>query len=271
MPELAEVEVVRDVLEKSILNTKILDIECFYEPILETGYEEFKAKLINKSIIKIERLGKYLIFILEDIAFISHLRMEGKYFYLRNDEPISKHTHVVFHFENGYKLVYQDVRKFGRMELKEIEQVYSSLPLSKLGVEANANTYDANEILNKINKKNLPIKTVLLDQSIISGLGNIYVDEVLFKSNINPYRLAKDIDINDVNNIMKHSKEILDKAILLKGTTIRSYTSSLGVKGGYQDFLNVHTKTICPNCGNILNKDKIGGRSSYYCNKCQEV
>ena len=270
MPELAEVEVVKEVLSNSVINTKIIDIDCFYEAMIEPSYLEFKSKLINKTIKRIDRLGKYLIFVLEDIAFISHLRMEGKYFYLPENTEISKHTHVVFHLENGYKLAYQDVRKFGRMELKEIEQIYSTLPLSKLGVEANSNSYDVSDILSKINKKNLPIKTVLLDQTIISGLGNIYVDEVLFKAKINPHRLAKNISIEDVNNIMIHSREILNKAILYKGTTIKSYTSSLGVKGGYQDFLNVHTKINCPLCAKKLNKDKIGGRSSYYCSKCQE-
>ena len=182
-----------------------------------------------------------------------------------------KHTHVVFHFNNGYKLLYQDVRKFGRMVYKKNEEVYTTLPLSKVGIEANSINYDIEDIYNKINKKKLPIKTVLLDQTIISGLGNIYVDEVLFKSKINPHRLANSLTVDEVEQIMKNSKEILDKAILYKGTTIRSYTSSLGVSGNYQDFLLVHTKKICPICNTPISKDKIGGRSSYYCSKCQVI
>ena len=97
------------------------------------------------------------------------------------------------------------------------------------------------------------------------------MDEVLFKSNINPHRLASSLTIDEIKSVMTNSKEILDKAILYKGTTIRSYTSSLGVSGNYQDLLMVHTKTVCPICNSPINKDKIGGRSSYYCSKCQVI
>lgn len=271
MPELPEVEVVRQVLESNLIGLKITNIECFYEPIIENDYNEFKNSIINKTITKINRLGKYLIFVLENESFISHLRMEGKYHYFNEEKENLKHTHVVFHFNNGYKLLYQDVRKFGRMVYKKNEEVYTTLPLSKVGIEANSINYDIEDIYNKINKKKLPIKTVLLDQTIISGLGNIYVDEVLFKSKINPHRLANSLTVDEVEQIMKNSKEILDKAILYKGTTIRSYTSSLGVSGNYQDFLLVHTKKICPICNTPISKDKIGGRSSYYCSKCQVI
>ena len=271
MPELPEVEVVRSVLESNILGLTIIDVECFYSPIIENDLLEFKNSVINKKVTKLERLGKYLIFKLENGAFISHLRMEGKYHYFKNEEPNLKHTHVVFHFDNGYKLLYQDVRKFGRIVYKELDDVYTTLPLSKIGVEGNSVVYDLNEIYYLIHKKRLPIKTVLLDQTIISGLGNIYVDEVLFKSNINPHRLASTITLDEVKSIMVNSKEILDKAILYKGTTIRSYTSSLGVSGNYQDLLMVHTKKVCPICNSPINKDKIGGRSSYYCSKCQVI
>lgn len=271
MPELPEVEVVRQVLETNLIGLKITNIECFYEPIIENDYIEFKELLLNKTIKKINRLGKYLIFVLENESVISHLRMEGKYHYFNENTENLKHTHVVFHFDNGYKLLYQDVRKFGRMVYKKNEDLYTTLPLSKVGVEANSITYDIEDIYNKIKKKNLPIKTVLLDQTIISGLGNIYVDEVLFKSMINPHRVANSLTKDDVELIMKNSKEILDKAILYKGTTIRSYTSSLGVSGNYQDFLLVHTKKVCPICNTAISKDKIGGRSSYYCSKCQVI
>lgn len=271
MPELPEVEVVRSILESNILGLKIVDVECFYSPIIENDLLEFKQLINNKKITKLERLGKYLIFKLEDGAFISHLRMEGKYHYFEEKTPNLAHTHVVFHFDNGYKLLYQDVRKFGRIVYKELDKIYTTLPLSKIGVEGNSIEYDLNKIYESIHKKRLPIKTVLLDQTIISGLGNIYVDEVLFKSHINPHRLASSLSMEEVKAVMTNSKEILDKAILYKGTTIRSYTSSLGVSGNYQDHLMVHTKTVCPICNTPISKDKIGGRSSYYCSKCQVI
>ena len=197
--------------------------------------------------------------------------MEGKYHYFKEEDVNLKHTHVVFHFDNGHKLLYQDVRKFGRIVYKDIKDVYNTLPLSKIGFEANKDNYDIENIYNKITSKKFPIKTVLLDQTVISGLGNIYVDEVLFKSKINPHRLANTLSLEEVKVIMVSSNEILNKAIIYKGTTIRSYTSSLGVSGNYQDFLLVHTKKTCPICNTPISKDKIGGRSSYYCSKCQVI
>ena len=116
------------------------------------------------------------------------------------------------------------------------------------------------------------MKTTLLDQSIISGLGNIYVDEVLFKAHINPIRIPSALSIEDCDNIIKASREIIKKAIAEGGTTIRSYTSSLGVTGNYQNYLCVHKREglPCPICGKPIKKIKIGGRSTYYCENCQK-
>ena len=269
MPELPEVEVVRNVLDNSLKNLTITNIDCFYTPIIEDDINDFKKMVVGQKIVEVKRYAKYLIFILDNGAIISHLRMEGKYYYLPKEKDNFKHVHVVFYFDNDYKLMYADVRKFGRIQYKSRESLFNSLPLSKVGIEANNPNYDANLIIKKINNKKLPIKTVLLDQTIIAGLGNIYVDEVLFKSHINPLRIANTITIDELKLIMTSSQEILNKAIENKGTTIRSYTSSLGVSGNYQNFLCVHTKKICPSCNSNLEKIKIGGRTSYFCKNCQ--
>lgn len=269
MPELAEVEVVRQILDRDLSNLEVIDIECFYSPIIENELEFFKSKVIGKKIESISRLAKYLIFNLSEGFIISHLRMEGKYFYLPKDKIDNKHIHVVFYLSNGYMLCYQDVRKFGRILYKE-ENLYESEPLCNVGIEANSEIYDVDSIYNKLHSKKIPIKSALLDQSIISGLGNIYVDEVLYASKINPNRNAFSITKEEICAIMSSSREILNKAILYKGTTIRSYTSSLGVIGGYQEFLKVHTREVCPCCNKPLSKIKIGGRTSYYCDICQK-
>jgi formamidopyrimidine-DNA glycosylase len=116
------------------------------------------------------------------------------------------------------------------------------------------------------------MKTLLLDQTIISGLGNIYADEVLFYAKVNPLKKGCDITLKECDRIAKGSIAIINKAMEYGGTTIRSYTSSLGVTGHYQDYLKVHTKVNekCQICGNIIKKIKIGGRSSYYCEVCQK-
>lgn len=268
MPELPEVEVVRATLERQLVGLTILKLDSLYEPILENP-TQFVNFVTHKRICAIKRYAKYLIFVLEDGAFLSHLRMEGKYFYVSEDYPLEKHQHIIFHLSNGHKLIYQDVRKFGRMEYKALEDIYSTPPLSKLGVEANAHEYNLDELYAKLKKRQIPIKTILLDQSFISGLGNIYVDEVLYASHISPLRKGSTIKKTELEKILSSSRQILDEAILHKGTTIRSYTSSLGVSGKYQDFLKVHSKRICPSCAKSLTIEKIGGRTSYYCKKCQ--
>ena len=271
MPELPEVETVRRVLEKEITNSTIIDIDVYYENIIEDDIGFFKKNVIGKKIVGLSRLGKYLIINLENGSIVSHLRMEGKYFYLPANSELNKHIHVVFKLDNGYILCYQDTRKFGRMVYKNNDDLFITKPLSQIGVEPFIeNNIDIDGIYKKILKKNLPIKAVLLDQSIITGLGNIYVDEVLFASKINPNKESSKISIEELKKIVEASDKILKLAIENKGTTIRSYTSSLGVIGGYQNFLCVHTKTICPICNSKLEKEKIGGRTSYYCKNCQE-
>lgn len=270
MPELPEVETVRRVLSDNLIGLKITDIDVRYPKMIDNDLEYFYSNVINKEIVDIKRLGKYLIFILNDGAIISHLRMEGKYFYVNDDSIDNKHVHFIFRLSNGYSLMYQDVRKFGRIEYKKIDELYNTKPLSILGVDPILNNkIEINDIYDRIINKTIPIKSTLLEQSIICGLGNIYVDEVLHKSGVLPSRLSNTITLDEVRLIIEASIEILTKAIAFKGTTIRSYTSSLGIKGEYQQFLNIHTKNICAICSTNVSKMKIGGRTTYYCSKCQ--
>lgn len=269
MPELPEVEVVRATLNQTISGKKIVSMECFWKPIIEGDLELFKKNVLNKRIIEVKRYAKYLIFVLENGSILSHLRMEGKYYYLKELDSSIKYIHVIFHFDDDTILCYSDMRKFGRMVYKNAQDVYHTPPLTKLGVEANQEQVDIEKVYEIIHKKNKPIKTILLDQSVISGLGNIYADEVLFKAGVLPSRLGMEITKTEVRKLLDASRFILNEAILKKGTTIRSYTSSLNVKGEYQNYLCVHTKEICSCCGSSLDKTKIGGRTTYYCSKCQ--
>ena len=268
MPELAEVQTVRDVLKKQILNHKIKYIKIIYPKIIETDINDFKDNLINSSFVDIHRKGKYLIFETENHYLISHLRMEGKYFIKNHSNEITKHEHIIFIFDD-FDLRYHDTRKFGKMALINKNQLNDYF--NNLGPDANSDV-DDNYLYDKIKVKKVPIKTLLLDQSIIAGLGNIYVDEVLYASKINPFELGCNLNLIDAENILNNSKTILDNAIKHKGTTIRSYTSSLNVEGMYQNYLKVHTKdgTFCK-CGGRILRDKVGGRSTYFCPNCQRL
>lgn len=271
MPELAEVETVRRTLKKRILNKKIIDVNIRYSKIVETNLDDFSKILIGNSFKDIKRIGKWLIFELDNYYLLSHLRMEGKYFVKDSNDEIVKHEHIIISFHDKTDLRYHDTRKFGRMLLVKSEELKYIDVIKKQGIEANSDLLNGDYIYENIHNKNIPIKTLLLDQTIISGLGNIYANEVLFASKINPNSLGKDISLDTCKLIAKSSKTIIDEAIKEGGTTIKSYTSSLGVIGNYQTKLMVHKKEgiPCKICNTPIKKIKIGGRSTYYCPKCQ--
>ena len=272
MPELPEVETVRQTLRKNILGKEITGIDIYYDKMIHgVNPEEFRAKLIGKKIKEIYRLGKYLYFELaDDLYLISHLRMEGKYYLKDINLPKEKHEHIIFRLDDNLSLRYDDTRKFGVMELRNQNDLLTTHPLSDLGPEAYQ--LNADYLSLKLNKR-VPIKTLLLDQKNIAGIGNIYADEICFMANINPNTLGSNLDYNDFIRIAEASKIIMEKAILAGGTTIRSYTSSLGVTGRFQLELNVHTKVgqPCPVCQTLVLKTKIGGRGTYYCPNCQKL
>ena len=272
MPEIAEVETVRNTLKKRILNKKIKSVNVIYAKMIESNLDDFKSILIGKSFVDIDRIGKWLLFDLGDYYLLSHLRMEGKFFIKDSSEEITKHEHVIITFSDDTDLRYHDTRKFGRMNLVLKNDLNKVDAIKKQGIEPISNKLTKEYLYEKIKRKRLPMKTVLLDQTIISGLGNIYADEVLFKSGINPLKKGSDITLDECERIKKSSKEIIEEAIKNGGTTIRSYTSSLGVTGRFQQFLKVHKREneSCYNCGTTIKRIKVGGRSTYFCPNCQK-
>ena len=267
MPELPEVENVRRKLESKLKGRKIVSVDILYKNIILNDLDEFN-NVINQTIHEIKRRGKWLIFSLDDYDLISHLRMEGKYYFKTLNDMLDKHTHVVFKMDDGTCLFYNDTRKFGRMKLIKKENLEKEI---NVGLEPFDKNLTKEYLKNKYKKNKKPIKTVLLDQTIIAGIGNIYADEILFLSHINPHRLACDLHDNELDSLIVNTKDVLNKAIVNGGTTIRSY-ESLGTHGNYQEQLCVHTKagSKCQTCNNIIEKTYINGRGTYFCPKCQK-
>lgn len=272
MPEIAEVETVRRVLKKQVLNKKIKNVNILYEKMLESNPKEFKEKLVGLEFKDILRRGKWLIFDLGDYYLTSHLRMEGKYFVKSSNDELLKHEHIIFSFVDGTDLRYHDTRKFGKMCLLKKDELDSYEGIKKQGIEPIDEKLSKEYLYESFKKSKLPMKTLLLDQTIISGLGNIYADEVLFASRINPLKKGIDITVDECQNIVDSSKKIIEQAIKNGGTTIRSYTSSLGVVGTNQNYLKVHKREgkKCFICNSIIERVKVGGRSTYFCSKCQK-
>lgn len=273
MPEIAEVETVRNTLKKRILNKPIKSVNVRYTKMIESNLEEFKKVLVGRSFLDIKRRGKWLIFDLGDYYLLSHLRMEGKYFIKNHEEELNKHEHVIITFTDNTDLRYHDTRKFGRMNLIKKEELATAEEIAKQGLEPGDENLTANYLVDKFKKKRLPIKTVLLDQTIISGLGNIYANEVLFAAGIDPLKKACDVSLEEASRIVTESNRIIKEAIKMGGTTIKSYTSSLGVTGRFQQYLCVHKREgmPCLKCGTTILNMKVNGRSTYFCPKCQEV
>lgn len=273
MPELPEVETVKETLKRKVLGKTIADVEVNYPSIIENvSSAEFIKNLAGQTIRDITRRGKWLIFHLDDYCLLSHLRMEGKYFLKKVDDEVTKHQHVIFNFTDNTSLRYNDTRKFGRMHLVPKDKLEEAKPMQELGLEPWDEKLTHKYLEEKYKSKRLPIKTVILDQGIITGIGNIYADEILFLSRINPYTPCNELVEKDLDNIIINTKKTLEKAISEGGTTIRSYTSDEGVTGLFQNNLYVHCreKEKCLICNSIIEKTRIGGRGTYYCPKCQE-
>lgn len=272
MPELPEVETVRRKLVLKLKGKTIKSITVLHNNVFQNqDIELIKKEISNQTINDILRRGKWLEFELDDYYLLSHLRMEGKYVYRDIDSDIEKHQLVLFNINDEFSLRYRDVRKFGKMYLVKKEELDKS-PISKLGLEPWDKNLTPEYLKDKYKNKRLPIKTVLLDQEIITGIGNIYADEILFLSKINPYKKAKELNNKELQSIIDNTKKVLDKAIEDGGTTIRSYTSEEGVEGKNQNNLYVHMRANekCFKCHSIIIKDKIGGRGTYYCPNCQK-
>lgn len=268
MPELPEVETIRRTLQGPLVNRTIESIEVLYAPIIEDETELFIQQVTHQKITDIDRVGKYLIFVLENDAFISHLRMEGKYYIVPKETPYTKHCHVIFHLNDDLDLRYYDTRKFGRMKLVNVHHYRNELPLSKLGKEPF--DIDPKNLYQLLKKTGRPIKEVLLDQSIILGIGNIYANEICFRMKINPTAPANHLTLKRVKELVSISIEVLNEAIAQGGTTIHTFSAN-GIDGLFQVRLNVHGKkgSPCPICGSPIEKIQVGGRGTYYCKKCQ--
>ncbi len=266
MPELPEVETVKTVLKRRIQGLTIQQVDVHYDKMMD---EDTQQALMGQTILDIKRYGKYICFMLTDHVLISHLRMEGRYFFKEPDEPRLKHEHIVFHLSDGLSLRYHDTRKFGTFDLRDKDNYLLLPPLNQLAKEPF--DIDPKAFYQTLKNKQKAIKTALLDQTIVAGIGNIYADEILFACRINPLRKTNQIKEKEAKAIIENAIMILNQAILAGGTTIRTYVSELGVSGRFQLKLMVHQREgeTCDSCGSTIVREVINGRSSFYCKKCQ--
>lgn len=274
MPELPEVETVRRILVKNLIGKTINQVNVYYDGVLENVNKvNFCESLLHETFKEINRVGKYLIFILETKSLVVHLRMEGKFFFKPYGDILSTHEHVEFVLNTNEVLRYHDTRKFGKFVLLDttnMEDIMKYPALIKLGEDANKIT-DFTNVYKKLSSYRGTLKAALLDQTIMAGIGNIYADEICFLTRFHPETKCNLLTIHDIKNIVDASEYVLHQAIKQGGTTIRSYTSSLGVTGRFQQSLLVHSKEgeKCVVCENKIIKTRVAGRGTYFCPSCQ--
>ena len=289
MPELPEVEVVK----RSLINkTQNLIVKAVK---INDGRLRYKInrnkikKIIGLKFKKISRRSKYLLFFFnKDIVMLVHLGMTGKFFFVNrkskkyktsfyyeiDEEKDNKHDRIIFDLSNNQKLIYNDIRKFGFIKFINRLNLDQNIHLKHLGPEPLSAKFNTGYFKNYIKGKERTIKDLLMDQKFISGLGNIYVNEILFFSGVRPAKKIKKLTNFEIKKIIEFSKKIISKAIALGGSSIKNFSSSSGKKGSFQQHFSVYGKKDedCSNvkCEGKIKKIVIANRSSFFCNKCQK-
>jgi len=289
MPELPEVEVVKRSLTRKVQNLIIQKVNIKDSKLRYHIDKNKFRKITGLRIKKIERKSKFLLFFLsKNFIMMVHLGMTGKFFFVdRKNTKLKtsfyynidykkeqKYDRVEFILNKNQKLIYNDVRKFGFIKLLSNKEYKDNFHLIHLGPEPLKNTFNYTYFKNYIKGRSRVIKDILMDQKFVSGLGNIYANEILFLSKVKPSRKVKNLKEFELKKIINFTKEVLKNAIELGGSSIKDFSSSNGKKGSFQQHFNVYGKkgATCTNttCRSIIVKSSISNRSTFFCDNCQK-
>ena len=266
MPELPEVETIKNELSPYVIGRKITGVEIFWDKMVrQPSVVEFCTRVSGRVITAITRRGKYLFFHLDSGEFLMmHMKMTGS---LLIDPPDSQYSRAVFKLDNGTQLHFRDPRKFGVMWLAKDE----SAVMEKLGPEPLDEDFTVETLSEILRRHKAPVKPVLLDQSIIAGIGNMYADESFWEAKIHPERRADDLTGEEIRALYTAIRRVLRAAIKNKGASVRNYIRPDGTNGrAHDEFRVAHgTGTNCPRCGTPIKRIVVRGRGTYLCPRCQ--
>jgi len=284
MPELPEIETIKRGLESKIKGKKIRDVIVNVSKLVkEPSLVEFVEKLKDRIIKKVTRRGKYIITYLDSKEkLVIHLGMTGLliYPYNKNNEEImsgkikSKHNHIIFNFTDNSQLVFNDIRRFGKVYL--VSDINKIKGLFELGFEPLDDYFTEEAFIQILNKKKKgKIKPFLMNQKFITGLGNIYTNEVLYRSGIHPLRIVSSLNKEEVKKLYQQIRVVLNEAIKLRGSTVadEAYYDTDGRKGEFVKKLQVYGREgrPCIKCGSPIEVIRINSRSSFICPRCQKL
>lgn len=272
MPELPEVETIVRGLRKTVLGKKIKSLKIFSSRVLHSPPAFLKKNLINQRIQEISRRGKNIIIKLSsgDLLLI-HLGMTGNLFYLNRPVLMGKHDHVDLEFSDKTHLRYSDIRKFGKFKLIKSSQVREEGVLKKLGPEPLK--ISRNDFVKLLQKRKGRIKSVLLNQSVLAGIGNIYADEALWEAKIHPLKKVSDLSRNKLIKLHQAIQKIFKKAIKAGGSSVDNYRDVDGKSGFFQFYHKVYGREgePCKRCGTKIKRIIISQRSAHFCPECQKL
>ncbi|OGO24908.1 MAG: DNA-formamidopyrimidine glycosylase [Chloroflexi bacterium RBG_16_50_9] len=268
MPELPEVETIKNELTPHVLGRDIEDITLLWEGIVkQLPAGEFRSRVIGQRIIKLARRGKYLLFGLSGgETLVMHMKMTGSLLVNSDDD---RFTRAVIHLGDGTRLYFRDPRKFGAMWLTADDNAVAD----KLGPEPLEEGFTVGTLIKLLLGRTAPIKAVLIDQAVIAGIGNMYADEALFEAKIHPERPAGSLNRDEVERLYRAIGRVLRSAIGNKGASVRNYLRPGGELGtAHYEFRVAHgLGKSCPDCGTPIQRITVRNRGTYYCPKCQKL
>ncbi len=269
MPELPEVETIKNELTPFVVGHKISSVTLLWERMLrQPSLKKFYSRIAGKKIVSLARRGKYLIFNLESgEQLLVHLKMSGSLLLARDSSPPPKYTRAVINLDNDTRIFFRDPRKFGTLQLIKGRDGI----LDKLGPEPLRPEFTPELLSELLGKRKAPIKAALIDQSLIAGIGNMYADEALFLARIHPLRPANSLSSDEIQHLHLAIQEALRKAIGSKGASVANYLRPGGEAGAAQSGFQVAHQggKPCPVCGTIIQRIPVRQRGSYFCPRCQ--
>ncbi|MEB2284792.1 MAG: DNA-formamidopyrimidine glycosylase [Polyangiaceae bacterium UTPRO1] len=269
MPELPEVETVRRGLADAVAGRRITVVEVHERRLRRPLARDFAARLAGRRIEGVRRRAKYLLLDLDDGAsWLVHLGMTGTMVVRPADEPRRVHTHVVVQLDDGRTLRFHDPRRFGSMQIGAADAL---APLATLGPEPLTAGFSGESFHGVARRQRRTVKSLLMDQRVVAGLGNIYVNEILFAAGIRPSRRASRVTRADAERIVAETRRVLAAAIELRGSSISDYRDERGEPGAFQLTFRVYERAgePCRRCRGVIRRCVIAGRSSFYCSRCQ--
>ena len=290
MPEFPEVQTIVNDLNRKIIGRRITGVWFDWPKIIKKPKpKELEKRIKELKITKIKRRGKnILIYLTENYLLLIHQKMTGHLLYgkwkvekgkvkslLKGpfQEKVNDYIRLIFYLDNSFQLALSDLRKFAKVLFGPKEKIENLPELKNLGPEPLERNFTVKKFMSLISPEKRKIKQVLMDQEVIAGIGNIYSDEILWRAKIHPFRRADSLAVNELKSLYRAMRQILRKALKLRGTSISDFRDTGGRSGGYSDVRKVYRREgePCPRCGSVIKRIKIGGRSAHYCPACQRL